>query len=569
LKLDCLVIGHNELPIGQYKSLLDVYGTQSEAFRDLKCSFVEMDGVATDYVGLMNQALGMARGRPLTAQERLKSGDIPSLAAVYLAQFLTRRGFRASYVNLFQESRDEIAEHLRHQPLAVAITTTLYVLNFPVIEIVRYVRSLDPNVRIIVGGPLIANHARNDKRAGDELIAIGTTERSAYASEELTAALSDMGADFYVIEGQGELTLASLLGVLRDGGSIDSVPNLAYLDRTGRLKVTPRVDEGNSLDAEAVDWGQLSDIGATIQTRTARSCAFKCAFCNYPTRAGSLSLASLSTIEQELNAISQRQTVQSVVFIDDTFNVPISRFKEICRMMIRNRYDFRWYSYFRCSNADAEAFDLLAASGCAGVFLGVESGSPTILTNMNKVATPDKYRKGIAELRSRDILTFGSFIIGFPGETDETVAETTEFIQETGLDYYRAQLWYCEAGTPIERQRDAWSIKGNGFKWSHRTMDSVAAMDHIERLLLSTIEPQWLPGWSFDFWIIPYLIGRGLTREQFHRFVALADVILRNETRRATDDASYARSLQRRQLRLLADEAKGWRLHGINLRGAA
>jgi hypothetical protein len=44
---------------------------------------------------------------------------------------------------------------------------------------------------------------------------------------------------------------------------------------------------------------------------------------------------------------------------------------------------------------------------------------------------------------------------------------------------------------------------------------------------------------------------------------------LRNETRRATDDASYARSLQRRQLRLLADEAKGWRLHGINLRGAA
>jgi len=39
-------------------------------------------------------------------------------------------------------------------------------------------------------------------------------------------------------------------------------------------------------------------------------------------------------------------------------------------------YGFNWFSYFRCSNSDEEAIDLMARSGCKGVFLGIESGSP-------------------------------------------------------------------------------------------------------------------------------------------------------------------------------------------------
>ena len=141
--------------------------------------------------------------------------------------------------------------------------------------------------------------------------------------------------------------------------------------------------------------------------------------------------------------------VRNLVFIDDTFNVPFPRFKDICRLMIRKNYHFDWFSYFRCSNSDEEAIELMAESGCKDVFLGIESGSPTILANMNKSATVEKYAKGIEMLRRHDILTFGSFIIGFSGETDETVAETTDFIRATKPDYYRAQMWYCEPGTPM------------------------------------------------------------------------------------------------------------------------
>ena len=216
----------------------------------------------------------------------------------------------------------------------------------------------------------------------------------------------------------------------------------------------------------------------------------------------------------------------NAVFIDDTFNVPFPRFKEICRMMIRKKYNLNWFSYFRCSNSDEEAIDLMAQSGCKGVFLGVESGSPTILTNMNKSATVEKYQKGIEWLRQRGILTFASMITGFPGETETTVQESIDFIRETKPDYYRSQMWYCEPGTPIQNRRDEFKIQGEGFVWNHATMDSLDAMDHIDRMFLTIKESLWLPQWSFDFWIIPYLLGKGITLDQFKQFMSEAHNLL-------------------------------------------
>ena len=78
-------------------------------------------------------------------------------------------------------------------------------------------------------------------------------------------------------------------------------------------------------------------------------------------------------------------------------------------------------------------------------------------------------------------MTFGSFIVGFPGETSQTVQETIDFINEAKPDYFRAQMWYCEPGTPIQNERIKYQIEGEGFVWRHATMDSLEAMDHIDR----------------------------------------------------------------------------------------
>jgi len=98
--------------------------------------------------------------RKPSRDEEFKSGDIPNLAAAYLTHYL-RRHFSVVYVNLFQEEKAKLARLLKENPpLCVALTTTFYVINLPVIEMVRFIRECNPTIKIIVGGPLIANHRR-------------------------------------------------------------------------------------------------------------------------------------------------------------------------------------------------------------------------------------------------------------------------------------------------------------------------------------------------------------------------------------------------------------------------
>jgi p-methyltransferase len=147
-------------------------------------------------------------------------------------------------------------------------------------------------------------------------------------------------------------------------------------------------------------------------------------------------------------------------------------------------------------------------------------------------------------------------ITGFPGETETTVQESIDFIRETKPDYYRSQMWYCEPGTPIQNRRDEFKIQGEGFVWNHATMDSLDAMDHIDRMFLTIKESLWLPQWSFDFWIIPYLLGKGITLEQFKQFMSEAHHLLTLEI--ASLPEEQKRSLQQKHLESMIAGAKAW-----------
>ena len=115
LNLDCVVIGYNEIPFGRYESFLRSYGEDTEAYRDLKFSFVNVADQKLDYMGLLNHTIARAKsnGQGLVPEESFKSGDIPNLAAVYLTNYLRMRGHQAKYINLFQYEKEKLIEYLQ------------------------------------------------------------------------------------------------------------------------------------------------------------------------------------------------------------------------------------------------------------------------------------------------------------------------------------------------------------------------------------------------------------------------------------------------------------------------
>src|SRR3569833_2035228 len=152
----------------------------------------------------------------------------------------------------------------------------------------------------------------------------------------------------------------------------------------------------------------------------------------------------------------------------------------------------------------------MRAAGCAGVVLGIESGADAVLKNMRKGARASAYRDAIGWLRDHGIITVGSFVLGFPGETQDSVAVTRDFIASAGLDYYYIQPFYYLHHAPVHQKAERFALRGNGLFWAHSTMAYKDALRHIERLFVEIDEPTWVNP-DYTLWEVAYLTARGFT----------------------------------------------------------
>jgi len=212
-------------------------------------------------------------------------------------------------------------------------------------------------------------------------------------------------------------------------------------------------------------------------------------------------------------------------------------------MMIKNDFDFSWYSFFRCAAArDTETYDLLAKSGCRAVFLGIESGDQGVLDNMSKVATLDRYRRGIDELHSRGVTTFGAFISGFPGETWESVDNTISFIKEAKPTFYRVEPFWYNHRSPIHADAEKYELAGQAYEWKHKSMDISGACDAMDAIFASVTDSLWMPLYNFDFWSVPYLLGKGLQMQQVVDFHTLGRDLMRLNDQATWDGQAQATS---------------------------
>lgn len=486
----CMIIGFNDFSFDDYCQMLDQLAPEAAAKRDLRLAFVNYEGSRFHALGVLNKT----RERQGLANLNLNNADFLWPVVMVLGTYLEKHGLAFDYVNLFQNEKDVLAQKLASGTInTVVITTTLYVMPHPVQEIVDFVRSCAPNVQIIIGGPYISGLFK------------------AHDREMLGDYLSVLGGDIYINSNEGEDTLRQVLEALNQNRSVIGLSRTAALD--GDTWVFGADEpEYNELKENFVNYRLFEPrgIGRFLSTRTAKSCPYACAFCGFPQRAGKYRYLSTSDVERELDAVKAIGTVDTLTFLDDTFNVPKQRFREIMQMMIYNQYNFKWNSFYRSDQGDSETIALMARAGCEGVFLGIESASDKMLALMRKTSRRKNYEQAISAFRSVGIATHASFIIGFPGETLDTVQESLDFIETFRPDTFRAQVWYCDPLTPIWNDREKYGITGSGFDWSHDTMNSELAASITERFFLTAQHSTWLPQFGFEQWSLFYLHRQGM-----------------------------------------------------------
>jgi anaerobic magnesium-protoporphyrin IX monomethyl ester cyclase len=402
--------------------------------------------------------------------ERYDPFTLTLLAGTYYLSYLHENGIVTRVAN--SVNRERLVElGSQYDPRFVLLSTTLL---FDAAEresiplAIQQIRRTWPDAIVVLGGLMLVSYEKN-------------LPRPIFLHQ-----LRSYGADVYVVTPRGE---APLLEILKRGSiqSLFSGPPIpcTYVVCGGDVREPAAIPElGPQMKETYIRWSRLPQtdhLYHTVHMRTARSCAFKCSFCEYPVNQGPLTVMSDDLVDQELAEIKSTGMVRSLIFTDDTFNVPLVRFKRLLKVLAK--YEFEWYSFFRPQYADAETAELMKAAHCRAVFAGLESVDELVLKNMNKYARVDDYKRGIEQLKKQGIQVHANFIVGFPGETEDSAEKIVLFLDEMEIPFCTVCTWVYIPSTPIGERAQEFGIEGMGMKWKHNTMNSGQAQTLARRVV--------------------------------------------------------------------------------------
>ncbi|HEY6147975.1 MAG TPA: radical SAM protein, partial [Thermoanaerobaculia bacterium] len=185
---------------------------------------------------------------------------------------------------------------------------------------------------------------------------------------------------------------------------------------------------------------------------TGRGCRSFCSFCLWPQTIGGHRYRTRSPVNVEAEIASAKQRIAGVkewFFDDDTFTDDEPRARDIARRL--GRLGVTW----SCNAKPIVSRDTLAEmkdNGLRLLLVGYESGNQGILNNIRKGVRLDIARRFSDDCRRLGILIHGTFIVGLPGETPETIEETVRFAREINPHTIQVSLAAPYRGTELHRQ---------------------------------------------------------------------------------------------------------------------
>src|SRR6202023_662791 len=167
-----------------------------------------------------------------------------------------------------------------------------------------------------------------------------------------------------------------------------------------------------------------------VSLYTGRGCRSKCTFCLWPQTLGGhlYRVRSADSVEAEMALAKQHfPQVREFFFDDDTFTDNLPRAEEIARRL--GRLGITWSCNAK-ANVPYATLKVMKDNGLRLLLVGYESGDDVILRNVKKGLKTDIARRFTADCRKLGIVIHGTFILGLPGETPETIRKTIAFAKE-------------------------------------------------------------------------------------------------------------------------------------------
>jgi len=189
-----------------------------------------------------------------------------------------------------------------------------------------------------------------------------------------------------------------------------------------------------------------------VSLYTGRGCPARCSFCLWPQTVGGhvyRTRSPKSVIAEMAKAKEFFPQAKEFFFDDDTFTADLPRAAEIARGL--GKLGIVWSCNSR-ANVPFEYLKIFKENGLRLLLVGYESGNQKILNNIKKGIRLDIAREFTKNCRKLGIIIHGTFILGLPGESKETIAETSRFARELDVETIQVSLAAAYPGTELYRQ---------------------------------------------------------------------------------------------------------------------
>jgi hopanoid biosynthesis associated radical SAM protein HpnJ len=185
---------------------------------------------------------------------------------------------------------------------------------------------------------------------------------------------------------------------------------------------------------------------------TGRGCRSRCTFCLWPQTVGGHNYRTRSAegVIKEVKWIKENMPeVKEIMFDDDTFTDLRPRAEEIARGL--GKLGVKWSCNAK-ANVPYSTLKIMKENGLHLLLVGYESGDDKILLNIKKGLRTDTARRFSEDCRKLGIVVHGTFILGLPGETKETIAKTIAFAKEVNPHTLQVSLAAPYPGTRLYEQ---------------------------------------------------------------------------------------------------------------------
>lgn len=251
------------------------------------------------------------------------------------------------------------------------------------------------------------------------------------------ASMLDMLEADAAVVGEGEQSFPALLEALENGTPLNAVPGVVVAG-DHETSPAPLIDPLDALpDPRPRRWLDLrryARYGAAMPVQTKRGCELRCEYCCYPALEGSRwRLRDPQWVARQA-AEAAESGLPLVEFVDSVYGLPVDHAAACCRAI--SRVAERPPLATLDLNPAACVPDLIDAMNSAGftaVGISAESASDAILLSLGKNYTSQHLYRAAEEVRRLDARRIWMLLVGAPGETESTLAETVRFIESLPL----------------------------------------------------------------------------------------------------------------------------------------